>query len=43
VKFSEVYLTNELIYVHNHPQTRIKFHTHPLVLGKEMFIKNLLR
>jgi hypothetical protein len=34
---SEVYLSNELIYVHNHHQTRIKFHTHPLVLGEEKF------
>jgi hypothetical protein len=40
---SEVYLTNELIYVHNHHQTTIKFHTHPLILGEEKFIKNLLR
>jgi hypothetical protein len=41
--FSEVYLTNELIYVHNHCQTRIKFHTHRLILGEEKLIQNLLR
>jgi hypothetical protein len=33
--FSEVYLTNELRCAHNHHQTRIKFHTHPLVLREE--------
>jgi hypothetical protein len=35
--FSEVYLTNELIYVHNQHQRRMKFHTHPLVLSEEKF------
>jgi hypothetical protein len=43
IQFSEVFLTNELRCAHNHHQTRIKFHTHPLVLGEEKFIKNLLR
>jgi hypothetical protein len=43
IQFSEVYLTNELRWAHNHHQTRIKFHTHRLVLGGENFIKNLLR
>jgi hypothetical protein len=41
--FGEVYLTNELKYVHNHHKTRINFHTHPLILDEEKFIKNLLR
>jgi hypothetical protein len=40
---SEVYLTNELIHVHNHHQTRIEFHTHPIILGEGKFTKNLLR
>jgi hypothetical protein len=39
---SEVYLTNELIYVHNFHRTIIEFHTHPLILGEGKFTKNLL-
>jgi hypothetical protein len=43
IQFSEVYLTNELRCAHNHHQIRIRFHTHPLVLGEEKLVKNLLR
>jgi hypothetical protein len=41
--FCKVYLTNELRCAHNHHQTTIKFHTHPLVFSEEKFIKNLSR
>jgi hypothetical protein len=30
----EVYLTNEFRCAHNHHQIRIRFHTHPLYVGK---------
>jgi hypothetical protein len=43
IQFSEVYLTNELRCAHNHHQIKIRFHTHPLVLGEEKLVKKLVK